>query len=911
MKILHKNQIVFSWIIVLSFAFVPNAAFCQDDRIDWNKIDIVGPHSKKTEWADISIVGPESKIVDKKFPYIWLTPLAAVPVVYIALDQEKVINPPLVTCRDITIDCGDEIPPPDPSSVMVQSDCTEGPIQVTHGTDQPNNATGCLNDPIFITRTYKIKDGCGNEVLCTHIIFVTPDSGNPSITCPDDLTLNCGDEIPSPDLSKVIVSDDCTPTDQLIVTHLSDEDNGGNGCPGSPKIIIRSYQVSDLCGNTSSCSQTISFQSDNTGPEITIPASDMMVECDGQGNSDELDSWLSDNGGSSADDECSNVTWTNNFSGLEFDCGQTGTTMVEFYATDECGNQSLTTAKFIINDNISPTIECPVDVTISCEESKDPEVTGQPIVSDICSENLTVEYTDDLSGLTECGGTGSLIRTFIVTDECGNTSSCMHVINIEDLIAPVITIPASDLTVECDGQGNMNELDAWLVNNGGALAEDNCSNVIWTNNFSGLDGQCGQSGMTTVEFYAMDECGNQSQTSANFIIVDNEVPTISCPVDLTISCEESTDPAITGQPIATDQCSDNITIEYVDDLSGLTECGGTGTLIRTFTAIDECGNASSCVQVIIIEDLIAPIIACPIDINIECGASIDPANTGWPLVENNCGSFSIEFVDEIIGDCPGVITRVFTVIDECGNSSTCSHLINIAGIGRVADPVINVGGVPNTWSIINQNALISAIQTSHSGYIDDIINSDELPNLPFESSLLIRPEQQVYLSGPFYGVAHSQRRDWGGFQSSFLINQGTGLGLLSSSGSESSLSYRSDYTAFVWEPSLNIKLQHARDKSRFPLHFRVGGSMYVLSMDRMEFVNGAGSVQLQPIYLQNSNRERIGFSTFTSIGISQRIMERGSLDFEIRSQAGISSKGLRWGNRGIPNFNLGLLMDLF
>ena len=57
-------------------------------------------------------------------------------------------------------------------------------------------------------------------------------------------------------------------------------------------------------------------------------------------------------------------------------------------------------------------------------------------------------------------------------------------ITVDDTTDPVITPPANDtLIVECDGNGNQVELNAWLADNGGATATDNCGTVTWTHDF--------------------------------------------------------------------------------------------------------------------------------------------------------------------------------------------------------------------------------------------------------------------------------------------------------------------------------------------------------------------------------------------------------------------------------------------
>jgi hypothetical protein len=186
---------------------------------------------------------------------------------------------------------------------------------------------------------------------------------------------------------------------------------------------------------------------DTTAPMINPIASAETVECDGEGNVTDLNTWLNSHGGANATDNCSGVTWTNDFTGLSDDCGETGSALVTFIATDACGNFSTTEATF----------------------------------------------------------------------------------TIEDTIPPSITTPASDETVECDGAGNTTELNAWLANNGGAVASDTCcgTDVTWSNDFMNLSDKCGETGSTPVTFTVTDCCGLSSTTQATFTIEDTTIPVIN------------------------------------------------------------------------------------------------------------------------------------------------------------------------------------------------------------------------------------------------------------------------------------------------------------------------------------------------------------------------------------------------
>jgi len=184
---------------------------------------------------------------------------------------------------------------------------------------------------------------------------------------------------------------------------------------------------------------------DMTAPVINPIASAETVECNGEGNVTDLNTWLNSHGGANATDNCIGVTWTNDFTGLSDDCGETGSALVTFTATDDCGLSSTIQATF----------------------------------------------------------------------------------TIEDTTPPSITTPASDETVECDGAGNIAELNAWLNSHGGASVMDNCGGVTWTDDFTSLSDDCGETGSALVIFTVTDCCGLSSTTTATFTIEDTTIPVIN------------------------------------------------------------------------------------------------------------------------------------------------------------------------------------------------------------------------------------------------------------------------------------------------------------------------------------------------------------------------------------------------
>ncbi|NJM81038.1 MAG: hypothetical protein HC854_18095 [Flavobacterium sp.] len=115
-----------------------------------------------------------------------------------------------------------------------------------------------------------------------------------------------------------------------------------------------------------------------------------------------------------------------------------------------------------------------------------------------------------------------MIQSFSNTKENSNSLS-----NIFQACNLILDTQASNLTVECDGNGNIAQLNNWLNTRGNAFAISSCNAPItWTHNFTQLTPLCGNTGFATVTFTATDNRGNRVQTIATFTIEDNLAPSI-------------------------------------------------------------------------------------------------------------------------------------------------------------------------------------------------------------------------------------------------------------------------------------------------------------------------------------------------------------------------------------------------
>ena len=278
--------------------------------------------------------------------------------------------------------------------------------------------------------------------------------------------------------------------------------------------------------------------------------------------------------------------------------------------------------------------------------------------------------------------------TFTATDECDLTATTSATFTIEDATPPTIQTEAGDLTVECDGTGNLTELNDWLNSHAGAQASDASGEVTWSDDFDGLTPGCGATGAATVSFTATDECGSSTSTSATFTIVDSNPPDLDTSAeDLTVECDGTGNQAeldnwllTRGGATASDTCG---TVAWSDDFEGLVPgCGATGSATVTFTATDECGQDTTSPANFAVVDTTPPELTCPTPITLGAGETgSNPQIEAWlasaeaydacdpaVLIEHDAP-------DGFVFDTTSTVT--FTATDACGNEDTCSSTITI------------------------------------------------------------------------------------------------------------------------------------------------------------------------------------------------------------------------------------------
>ncbi|MCP4124773.1 MAG: HYR domain-containing protein, partial [Bacteroidetes bacterium] len=536
------------------------------------------------------------------------------------------------------------------------------------------------------TVTLTVTDECGNEDECTATVTVTDETVSLVIQCPADVTIECGESTdPANTGEPSLIGSENPVLDGF-------QDVSDPGCGGT-RVITRTFTASDDTGDIKTCDQTITIV-DNTAPEAICQ--DITVELDATGIA-QITADQIDNG---SNDVCSGSNVTLALDVTSFDCDDIGANTVMLTVTDECGNESSCTATVTVEDNMDPSIICPADITIGCDESTNASNTGFASGTDNCTL-VTAITSSDLEILTGCGSTGTIERTWTSEDENGNAISCTQIISIVDQTPP--TAICQDITIDLDQNTGEAEIQASDINNG---SFDDCTNnedlIFQIDQITFT-----QNGVYPVTLTVTDLCGNSDECTATVTVTVIPME-ITCPLPITIDCGDSTDPAFTG--MAEVIGGNDPTIIWVDT-EGIDGCGFSGTIIRTFTAEDINGDQVSCEQTIFIEDNIPPYWNTnPINLTLECnGQNIDQRITDWlssignGSVSEECGSVNIihDYVG-ITGGCgsTGSAVVTFTAFDECNNSSLQTATItindNTPPTALCRDVSIEFGGVPIT-----------------------------------------------------------------------------------------------------------------------------------------------------------------------------------------------------------------------
>ena len=492
--------------------------------------------------------------------------------------------------------CGAFVDIPVPEFGVDFTDCF--PATIVNDFTGTSDASGLY--PVGTTIvTWTVTDEQGNTTTCQQVVTVT-DETPPTVTCPEDIVTTtalgaCGAFVT---WDAPIVMDNCPG----VQVSASIE-------PGTIFLLgttTVTYTVSDISGNTATCSFTVTVE-DNEAPVLDCSLDPVRVAdagvCTFTMPGIGFDPTATDN----CDED---LTFSNDFTNTATLMGATfpvGVTTVVWTVTDESGNSATCAIDIEILDEEAPTIDCSAIMTI---RENDPGVCTftmpgigfDPAFDDNCpGATISNDFNDTatLMGATFPVGVTTVVWT--VTDGAGNTATCSIDITIEDTEAPV---------VDCSAIMPIRENDPGVCSftmpgfGFDPTFGDNCPGLTIENDFNrsaSLAGATFPVGTTTVVWTVTDAAGNTATCDIDIVIEDTEAPVLTCPETVTAFTTMGTCDAAAewDLPALMDNCPGGM-------ITGSTHNPGDifpiGTTTVTYTAVDAAGNTTECSFDVVVEE---------------------------------------------------------------------------------------------------------------------------------------------------------------------------------------------------------------------------------------------------------------------------------------------------------------------
>ncbi|MCK9323805.1 MAG: HYR domain-containing protein, partial [Candidatus Methanomethylophilaceae archaeon] len=522
-----------------------------------------------------------------------------------------------------------------------------------------NNAPASF--PIGTTTvTWTVEDATGNTTTCEQLVVVEDDEDPVISACAADVNVGTDDgtcTATNVALGTVTATDNCD-TDLTIINNAPAEFPIGT--------TTVTWTVEDATGNTTTCEQLVTVE-DDEDPTIIACAANVSVGTD--------DSQCSATnvalGNVTVTDNCTAVadlTITNNAPTIF----PIGVTTVTWTVEDATGNTTTCEQLVTVEDDEDPTITaCAVDVMVGTDDgqcSATNVALGNVTATDNCTAVADLTITNNAPAIFPIGAT---TVTWTVEDASGNTTTCEQLVTVEDDEDPTIIACAANVTVGTDD----GQCSATNVALGNVTATDNCTAVAdltITNNAPASF----PIGTTTVTWTVEDATGNTTTCEQLVVVEDDEDPVISaCAADVNVGTDDGTCTATNvalGTVTATDNCDTDLTI-----INNAPAEFPIGTTTVIWTVTDNSGNATTCEQLVVVEDDEDPVIsACAADVNVGTDDGTCTATNvalGTVTATDNCDT-DLTITNNAPAEFPiGTTTVIWTVTDNAGNATTCEQ----------------------------------------------------------------------------------------------------------------------------------------------------------------------------------------------------------------------------------------------
>ncbi len=291
-------------------------------------------------------------------------------------------------------------------------------------------------------------------------------------------------------------------------------------------------------------------------------------------------------------------------------------------------------------------------------------------VPSTCS-NINCTFEDEVFDV--CQNSYKIIRTWTCLDWCnGVIDQHQQIIKVIDKVAPVVTCPKpADVTIDYYNAGSQYQGCEAHVSLPWAPISDNCSTfnninvqvvttdakgVLYSATDPGADNAFEFDlvpGNYIFTYEATDDCGNLGTCTVAVQIKDNEEPVAVCEsyhqVSLTdsvtvVNAEAFDDGSydkcgpvtFLARRLDNPKCQGNDATPFGPTVPFYCcDAKGGQDVTVELRAVDQDGNFNTCWSVVKVEDKVRPLIVCPADITVWCGAPYTPSNIDTTIVHHD------------------------------------------------------------------------------------------------------------------------------------------------------------------------------------------------------------------------------------------------------------------------------------
>jgi hypothetical protein len=373
--------------------------------------------------------------------------------------------------------------------------------------------------------------------------------------------------------------------------------------------------------------------------------------------------------------------------------------------------QELLPAPTVSCQNITVQLDDNGSVTVPAADVSD-NSTGCGTLAFLINGETSLTYT--------CDDLGNHTVTLTVTDAFDNTADCEATITVADDDNPCCAAPqalCASYTAVLGPNGTATVAPANVDD--GSTAE--CGLQSMTVSPDQFD--CSDLGPQTVTLTVTDINGDSEQCVATVTVVDNTLPTITCPGPVTVTCAGNVPAVNLAAVTASDNCGAP-TKSHDGDATSNQTCANRFTITRTYRATDGSNNSTTCAQVITVFDNVLPNFTfVPANVTVQCNSV--PA-VGTPVASDNCGgSINVAYNGQtrVNGACTDsyTLTRQWTATDACGNTRTATQRISVidsqkpAFVSVPANITVQCDAIPTAVTLTATDNCDATVSITYNG----------------------------------------------------------------------------------------------------------------------------------------------------------------------------------------------------